>query len=643
MILTGILTGLDACVIMREHQSREETMDKRTYGFLKSGIDAHTLGISHIGQLLEDCGFKVFISNARVSSAVDKISNFHYFEVIKKWILQNNITHLGFSYRLDPGQGFNTFGKLVSLIQSDDQLSRTKNRKIQEIYFAGLPEACDLVKKEFGKRFTAFKGDETPIETLEKLDVPQALIPKSIQESSVYDQMRLEFGKKLIKDEKHKTIPKIPDYDYQDYGTKKDHLSKRMSAAHRQNQLPLTRVHVGPYLEDREKALALFSEWLKKLSKTKYLDIVSVGSSQLSQSHFGESWEGLSNGGGIPFNSELELQAIREDSSPMLARAYSGTKNVRQMAYILEKNLNMAWHALSFWWFNQIDGRGPLSVKQGLSEHLEALKFISDATKPFEPNIPHHFAFRGADDITYVVSAYLAAKTAKKLGIKTLVLQNMLNTPKSTWGVRDLVKGRVLIKLVKTLEDKNFKVIYQPRAGLDYFSPDIEKAKAQLAAVTALMSDIEPEKQDSPPIIHVVSYSEALFLATPKVINESIRITKASLKNYPEYRRKNAVFDVISSPEIKDEAQELYEESKTMIDHMQKSIPNLYSSGGLYKVFKSGYFPVPYLWEGRDKFSKAVNWKTKLINGGIQVVQENGEKMPVEKRLALINQMMDEN
>ncbi|MFO7979599.1 MAG: cobalamin-binding protein [Candidatus Aminicenantes bacterium] len=618
-------------------------MDKRTYGFLKSGIDAHTLGISHIGQLLEDCGFKVFISNARVSSAVDKISNFHYFEVIKKWILQNNITHLGFSYRLDPGQGFNTFGKLVSLIQSDDQLSRTKNRKIQEIYFAGLPEACDLVKKEFGKRFTAFKGDETPIETLEKLDVPQALIPKSIQESSVYDQMRLEFGKKLIKDEKHKTIPKIPDYDYQDYGTKKDHLSKRMSAAHRQNQLPLTRVHVGPYLEDREKALALFSEWLKKLSKTKYLDIVSVGSSQLSQSHFGESWEGLSNGGGIPFNSELELQAIREDSSPMLARAYSGTKNVRQMAYILEKNLNMAWHALSFWWFNQIDGRGPLSVKQGLSEHLEALKFISDATKPFEPNIPHHFAFRGADDITYVVSAYLAAKTAKKLGIKTLVLQNMLNTPKSTWGVRDLVKGRVLIKLVKTLEDKNFKVIYQPRAGLDYFSPDIEKAKAQLAAVTALMSDIEPEKQDSPPIIHVVSYSEALFLATPKVINESIRITKASLKNYPEYRRKNAVFDVISSPEIKDEAQELYEESKTMIDHMQKSIPNLYSSGGLYKVFKSGYFPVPYLWEGRDKFSKAVNWKTKLINGGIQVVQENGEKMPVEKRLALINQMMDEN
>jgi hypothetical protein len=616
-------------------------MDKRTYGFLKSGLDAHTLGISHIGQLLEDCGFKVFISDARISSAVDKISNFHYFEWIKKWILQNKITHLGFSYRLDPKQGFQTFGKLISLIQNDNQLSREKNRKIQKIYFAGLPEACDLVRKEFGNRFTTFEGDETPIEALEKLDVPQALIPKSIQEGSVYDQIRLEFGKKIIEEEKHKRIPQVPEYNYPDYGTKQDHLSKRLRAAQIKNQLPLTRVHVGPYLKDREKALALFSEWLKKLSKTKHLDIVSVGSSQLSQSHFGESWEGLSNGGGIPFNSELELQAIREDSSPMLVRAYSGTKNVPQMAYILEKNLNMAWHALSFWWFNQIDGRGPLSVKQSLSEHLKAVKYIAGVPKPFEPNIPHHFAFRGADDITYVVSAYLAAKTAKKTGIQTLVLQNMLNTPKSTWGVRDLVKGRVLIKLLRTLEDRNFKVIYQPRAGLDYFSPDIKKAKAQLAAVTALMSDVEPEIPESPPIIHVVSYSEALFLANPKVINESIQITKAVLTHYPEYRKNNAVFDIILSPEIKNETQELYQESKALIDHMQKNIHDLYSSQGLYKVFESGYFPVPYLWERRDEFSKAVNWKTKLIKGGIHVVQENGEKMSLSKRLDQINQMME--
>jgi len=612
----------------------------KIYGFLKSGIDAHTLGISHIGQLLEESGFQVFISDAEISSSVDKISNLHSFEIIKKWILKHNITHLGFSYRLDPKQGLNTFGRLVTCIENDRALSIRKNGAIKEIYFAGLPEACDLIKKEFGKKYETFRGDETPIETLIKLGVPEALIPKSIQEGSVYDQMRLEFGKEIIIREKHKRIPKIPDYDYKDYGTDKDHLSERLNAARNHSQLPLTRVHVGPYLEDREKALTMFSEWLKTLAKTKYLDIVSVGSSQLSQSHFGESWEGLPNGGGVPINSELELQAIREDSSPMLVRAYSGTKNVAHTAYILEKNLNMAWHALSLWWFNKIDGRGPLSVSQGLSEHLDAIKYIASVTKPFEPNIPHHFAFRGSDDITYVVSAFLAAKTAKKLGIKTLVLQNMLNTPKSTWGVRDLVKARVLLKLVKTLEDKDFKVIYQPRAGLDYFSPDIEKAKAQLAAVTALMSDVEPGRPDSPPIIHVVSFSEALFLATPDVINESIQITKASLKNYPEYRRKNGVFDIISSPERENAFRELYDESKIMIAHMQKNIKNLYSGEGLFRAFKAGYFPVPFLWEGRDEFENAVNWKTKLIKGGIHVADKNGKKMPLAQRLSEIKKMM---
>ncbi|MBD3413841.1 MAG: cobalamin-binding protein [Candidatus Aminicenantes bacterium] len=615
-------------------------MEQRIYGFLKSGLDAHTLGISHISQLLQECGFKTFISDSEISSAVDKLSHPHHFEIIKKWILQNHITHLGFSYRLDPQQGLNAFGTLVTRIENDSRLSLHKNGIIKHIYFAGLPEACELVRKEFQKRFPTFQGDETPIETLEMLDVPKALIPKSIQESSVYDQMRLEFGENLVEQEQHQRISKMPEYDYRDFTTEKDHLAKRLNAAKAHHRLPLTRVHVGPYLEDREKALALFSEWLKKLSQSRFLDIVSVGSSQLSQSHFGESWEGMSNGGGVPFNSELELRAIREDSSPMLVRAYSGTKNVAHMASILEKNLNMAWHALSLWWFNKIDGRGPLTVKQGLAEHLEAIKYVASVNKPYEPNLPHHFAFRGADDISYVVSAYLAAKTAKESGIRMLVLQNMLNTPKSTWGIRDLVKARVLLKLVRSLEDRNFKVVYQPRAGLDYFSPDENKAKNQLAAVTALMADVEPEKPESPPIIHVVSFSEALYLATPEVVNESIRITRAALRDYPDYRRQNSVTDIISSPDIKTETEELYQESKTMIVHMQRNIKNLFSSKGLLDVFQSGYFPVPFLWECRDEFSKAINWNTKLIDGGVHVVDEKGNKMSMKKRLAQIENLM---
>ena len=84
--------------------------------------------------------------------------------------------------------------------------------------------------------------------------------------------------------------------------------------------------------------------------------------------------------------------------------------------------------------------------------------------------------------------------------------------------MQDLAKSRVLLRLVKELEDNNFRVILQTRAGLDFFKPDIDEAKAQLAAVTAMMDDIDPKNIYSPEIIHVVSYSEALYLATPDII-----------------------------------------------------------------------------------------------------------------------------
>ncbi|MGD2246729.1 MAG: cobalamin-binding protein, partial [Candidatus Aminicenantes bacterium] len=435
------------------------------YGLVKSALDAHTLGLSSVAQLLEECGYEVLISDATVAEAVDKISNRSAFEILKKWIIDHQISHLGFSYRLDPTQALESFARLARHIENDKQLSSTKGGLVKEIYFAGLPESCNLVNKEYGGRFKTFVGDETPSETLQKLGVPESRIPRSIKESAVYDELRLSFGESLVREEKHCQIQPFPGYDYGEYGTVKDHLITRLTYARRLDQLPLTRAHVGPYLKDREKALAMFSEWLKALAKSRLLDIVSVGSSQLSQSKFGEDWNDLPNGGGVPFNSAFELRAIREDASPLLVRAYSATNNIPRVAKILEENLNMAWHALSLWWFNQIDGRGPLSVKQGLAQHIETMKYIASVGKPYEPNLPHHFAFRGADDLTYIVSAYLAAKTAKLQGIRYLILQNMLNTPKSTWGVRDLAKARALLKLVKQLEDKNFRVFYQPRAG----------------------------------------------------------------------------------------------------------------------------------------------------------------------------------
>jgi len=126
--------------------------------------------------------------------------------------------------------------------------------------------------------------------------------------------------------------------------------------------------------------------------------------------------------------------------------------------------------------------------------------------------------------VTYVVSGYIAARAAKAAGIRTLIVQNMMNTPRSTWAVQDLAKSRALLRLVRSLEGPGFTVILETRAGLDYLSADPLKAKGQLAAVTALMDDVEPHEAGSPGIIHVVSWTEAMCFADPAVIAESVQI-----------------------------------------------------------------------------------------------------------------------
>mgnify|MGYP004515085447 FL=1 len=226
----------------------------------------------------------------------------------------------------------------------------------------------------------------------------------------------------------------------------------------------------------------------------------------------------------------------------------------------------------------------------------------------------------------------MSAKMAKMCGVRTFILQNMLNTPRSTWGIQDLAKSRAMLHLVKSLENDNFRVILQTRAGLDYFKPDIDEAKVQLAAVTAMMDDIDPENIYSPEIIHVVSYSEALFLATPEIIDDSIKITRKALQ---EYRKKKQAGETpnVNTPDIQNRTVRLMDSAKKIIAAMEQSIPNLYSPEGLYVAFIAGWLPVPELWSNSNEFLHAKCWETKVHNGGIELV-DHGLLMTTESRIS---------
>ena len=66
---------------------------------------------------------------------------------------------------------------------------------------------------------------------------------------------------------------------------------------------------------------------------------------------------------------------------------------------------------------------------------------------------------------------------------------------------------------------------------------------------------------------------------------------------------------------------------------MQEKIPDLYSAGGLYTAFASGFLPVPYLYLQKEEFEYAGAVKTKIINGSVVKTDEYGNTMTDEQFL----------
>lgn len=610
-------------------------------GLIHPYVDAHTLGITSFANILDECGIRTELGDETVSLALENL-NEQNARIIIAWIKNKHITFSGFSYRLDPDDAVRLFTNWYDFLRSKNLLA-SSGGPLRGLFFAGLPEACKKISARFPFIDACFSGDESITETMEKAGIPRTNIPSIVSSSLLYDEDRRAFGEDIIRSGNYLSISAVNRCGYEGFGKRGDSVVRRIRHGDEHQLPPLIRVHAGPYLPDRKEAIKLFLEWVKQLVNGGLLDVLSIGTSQLTQSNFGENWEGLHNGGGVPINSPDEYRQIWEASRPMLVRTYAGTKDVPWLAQMHEQTIDIAWHALSFWWFCKIDGRGPNSVYQNLQEHFNAMQYIAGTNKPLEPNVPHHFAFRGTDDVGYVLSGAIAARAAKMSGIKTLILQIMLNTPKFTWGIQDIAKARAMLRLVKEIEGQDFTVFLQTRGGLDYFSPDSFKAKAQLAAVTALMDDIEPRNARSPQIIHVVSYSEAERLADPSVIEESIKITRYALDRYRILKKKGDIPDMAKNPEVAEREKRLYKEAKEILMLLEKEIENPYTPKGLYRMMQAGAFPLPWLTSCREEFPHATGIQTKFYNGGVIAVDQEGCKIPSEVRQAMVSAALSEH
>lgn len=597
--------------------------------------DAHTLGVSSFASIMEDCGLSVRSAGQELCRAAEAPQLAANGDAVAEWLRSERITVLGLSHRLDPRQASDFVGAILGFLRTR-RLWAEQGGLLRVVLFAGLPDACLSVAAHHPEVARVFPGDESPAELIDILGLDPRLLPAAYKAGSAYDSLRMDFATGLLAKGEHEALHAPVRHAYPGRGGAGDTLAARLRHVREHGEYPLFRAHVGPWLPDRKAAVSLFLEWTRTLASSGFLDVLSIGTSQLSQERFFGDWEGFNDGGGVPLRSPEEFAAVARAAAPMLVRSYAGSSEVPRMARMLESSINIAWHALSLWWFSKLDGRGPNSLQNNLAEHESTLRWIATTGKPFEANVPHHFSFRGADDVTAIVAVVLAARLAKACGIRDFILQVMLNTPRSTWGIQDLAKARAMLTLVRSLEDASFRVILQPRGGLDYFSHDLDKARRQLAAVTALMDDIEPWEASSPDIIHVVSYSEARHLADPQVVDESIRITMHALDRYRALRRQGEIPDMAKDPVVVERTQHLLAEARALLAGIDASVGATPSARQLHDAFAGGFLPVPWLWNCRDEYPAATSWRTLSRSGAQVLVDSKGLEIPASRRLEIL-------
>lgn len=139
----------------------------------------------------------------------------------------------------------------------------------------------------------------------------------------------------------------------------------------------------------------------------------------------------------------------------------------------------------------------------------------------------------------------------------------------------------------------------------------------------------------------MVSYSEAIRLATPPIVKESIKITLAALQEYRRLRSEGVIPNMAYDIGTSERTAELYEEAKDCVHLLERYFPDLYTPEGLFTVFKNGFLPVPYLIEQRHKYPDATRWNTAYKKGGVYVVDEEGNIIDSRKRYRQIIEQLN--
>ncbi len=369
---------------------------------------------------------------------------------------------------------------------------------------------------------------------------------------------------------------------------------------------------------------------VEKIARAKVLDVISLGPDQNAQEAFFHPEtmkDDFSGAGGVPIRTPEDLKSLKAASKygnfPLM-RCYSGTADVFPYAEMLLDTIDNAWTAIPLCWYNELDGRGPRTLKESLSEAKDLIRWHATRNIPVEINEPHHWGLRDAHDVIPVAMAYISAYNAKKLGVHHYISQYMFNNPNGLSFSMDLAKVLAMIEMVESLHDDNFKTYRQTRAGLALFNADEAVAKGQLAASTFMQMAVRPH------IMHVVGYCEADHAAKADEVIESCRIVRGVVRH-----TLSDSFSIEKDAAIQARKEELIREAKVLLDFISAEYADvedpLADTDVLCDCVQKGYIDAVHIVKN-DRYTG--NLHTKILDGKcVAYDPETGELTSESQRL----------
>ncbi|TYP52436.1 cobalamin B12-binding domain-containing protein [Thermosediminibacter litoriperuensis] len=384
---------------------------------------------------------------------------------------------------------------------------------------------------------------------------------------------------------------------------------------------PILRHHLGlPSLEATIEAI-------EKVAEAKVLDVISIAPDQNAQEYFFEQDKmdrRLDGAGGVPVRSREDFlslyRASRRGNYPLL-RCYSGTSHLIEFAEMLQDTIKNAWCAVPLCWYNVLDKRGPRPLRDSIRENQQVMKWHGERGIPVEVNESHHWSLRDAHDTVGVATAFLAAYNAKKMGVKHYIAQYMFNVPPSLSPRMDLAKMLAKIELIESLQDENFRVYRQARAGLASFPGDLAQAKGQLASSAYLAMAIKPH------IYHVVGFCEAHHAATAEDIIESCRIVRGVIRN-----AFLGLPDMVNDPVVQERKKQLIEEAMITLEaikQLNSGVEDPWTDPDtIARAIELGILDAPHLKGNPAACGKLV---TRLVDGALYAYDPEENRVLTEK------------